>query len=896
MGVADSNDSDPRWQRVQAALERYLVARSGGEPIELLAACDGDDELAHDVRKTLDQAGGLLDDAPAASTAELGSFGDFEVSRLIGRGGMGSVYLARQRSLGRMVALKVLNRGGLEVPATRMRLKREAELTALLDHPNIVPIYAVGEVDGVPFLAMKRLSGPSLADVARPLEPERVGRIGRDLARALDAAHTLGIVHRDVKPANVLLDGATPVLVDFGLARGQSDPTLTQEGKVAGTLRYMAPERLDAKNDVVDPRIDVYGLGALLYELLGVREVFGDATPTALVRAILTRDPAPLRLRGRHFDLETIVRRALAKEPSRRFPTAAALADDLDRYLAGEAVHSRRLSWWQRAGRHTARYPRTAAAVAASLLLAAVLSVAMIWRAERTNADRTRRLEQARTDLASGRHARADTTLALLLSAHPDDAEVRELAARARAEVALDDLLVMVTDRSSNIDAQQLVRLQETAVAAGPEARVPLAIACALVAGHRDGPAAAIAAFQTSQRDAWHSRAATALSLWAKNTPPPWTLPETTPAASEEALLTALMLRLSGHPPRTVLAELRRSPHASNRSRTLLLEAIAESEAGDLAVAESALRALSDPESRPTVWRWLGYVQQQLGKRPEAELALSHADASPAADYIRLVQRFSGLDANAAAAELSAWQARAGRSDEVERFLCEHEAKSDPARVGSVLERLRALGERQAYDRIGRDLTVSAMVEVAAWHLPMPYDTAAPDLSLHHSFLERWSEPAASLRHAPAAASAKAWLARSMCLCGREALLPGLDQFEESCQQLPLRPRIAIDYADAVAGMGDHVDPLVRSHHLHAARRVLGRIEDAITTGTLIVATDTRRWIEFHAWQLARKAEDVLDVARRTPGVRSILPDDMLPEASSAEEQAARMRPRARLR
>src|SRR5262245_44862885 len=203
MGVADSNDSDPRWQRVQAALERYLVARSGAEPIDLLAACDGDDELAHDVRKTLDHAGGLLDDAPEASTAELGSFGDFEVSRLIGRGGMGSVYLARQRSLGRMVALKVLNRGGLEVPATRMRLKREAELTALLDHPNIVPIYAVGEVDGVPFLAMKRLSGPSLADVARPLEPERVGRIGRDLARALDAAHTLGIVHRDVKPANV---------------------------------------------------------------------------------------------------------------------------------------------------------------------------------------------------------------------------------------------------------------------------------------------------------------------------------------------------------------------------------------------------------------------------------------------------------------------------------------------------------------------------------------------------------------------------------------------------------------------------------------------------------------------------------------------------------------------
>ena len=169
---------DALWERVQTALERYLLARGNGEALSLLAACDGDAALATRVQDVLGRGAEVLEevDAEAPRPALPRAFGDFELLRPLGRGGMGSVWLARQRSLGRHVAVKLLDRAAVDLPAVRVRLQREAELTALLDHPSIVPVYAVGEVDGAPFLAMKYLPGPSLDRVLRPLPPEHPPR------------------------------------------------------------------------------------------------------------------------------------------------------------------------------------------------------------------------------------------------------------------------------------------------------------------------------------------------------------------------------------------------------------------------------------------------------------------------------------------------------------------------------------------------------------------------------------------------------------------------------------------------------------------------------------------------------------------------------------------------
>jgi serine/threonine-protein kinase len=295
------------------------------------------------------EAATLASDAPergpGATTPR--RFGDYELLEEIGHGGMGVVYKARQAGLNRLVALKTIRPGCLGSAEDLQRFRTEAEATAGLQHPHIVAIHEVGEVDGQHFYSMDYIDGPSLAQrVAEgPLPGSLAARYVLGVARAIQYAHRHSILHRDLKPSNVLLDADDqPHVADFGLAKKIGDTGQTRTGAVLGTPSYMAPEQALGKNRELGPACDVYGLGAVLYELLTGRPPFKSDTPLDTVMQVVERDPAPPRLLNAKIDrdLEAIVLKCLEKDPARRYPTAEDLARDLERYLAGEpvSVHS----------------------------------------------------------------------------------------------------------------------------------------------------------------------------------------------------------------------------------------------------------------------------------------------------------------------------------------------------------------------------------------------------------------------------------------------------------------------------------------------------------------------------------------------------------------------------
>lgn len=906
--MAGPEDS-AEWRRVEGALEACFLALDRGEDPDILGACEGDERLAARVRELLASGPGAL----LAATAEPlpgppRMFGDFEILKPLGRGGMGSVYLANQKSLSRQVALKLLDNGGLHLPNARLRMRREAELTALLEHPNIVPIYAVGETDGTPFLAMKHLTGPSLAEIRRPLTPERVAQIGTALARALDTAHVHGIVHRDVKPANVLLDGDVPVFVDFGLARAQSDPTMTQEGKVAGTLRYMAPERLDARTSVLDPRVDIYGLGAVLYELLAAHPPFEDDSPTALMRSVLSRDPVQLHLRGRHHDLETIVMRAMAREPERRFATAAEMADDLERYLARQPVVSRRISLWTRFVRRAQRHPRAATALVIVVLLFAAAANTLWWQHQRATADRDRRIEVARNDLDHHHHERAHASLSLLAERHPGDTEVAGWLAQAGAQRGIDRLFVALVDRSSNVSSMVLDELLRcvTPDTRAVTSRATTELALVLATGHCRGQVAAHARLTRLPRDIVDRRAARAIAAWLDDAPLPWQLPSPpVDATAEEAVFAGLALRLAGAAPQDVLGELSLLTEAARGSpRALFLEAVARADAGEPIAAMQLLRGLADDEAPAPVWRWLANVYLQLGRLPEAGAALARAadDHSPTADYFRLVQQYlthqEHEDEVACLALVEQVRRSSPMSAEVQRFLLEYDGKSDPSRAPEALTRLQQLWDAQQEDRIGRDLTLAAMIEVAARPLALHAGAeggASPEYC--GRLITDWQERAATIRYRPAAATADDWLARAQCRSGRPGdLLQGLERFAATCAAFPLRAGTAIAYAEAVALLPAGFEDTVRRLHTLRARDTLVGIERAATTGSLTVAQDEYRYVEYYAFLLAWQAQDMIEMARRLPAIEDALDDRLLPRARSDAATAAQATARQRER
>jgi hypothetical protein len=360
-------------------LDDYVAALKAGRQPDRAAVVADHPELA----PQLDSCLAALDfihraDEPAAEAPA--HLGDYRILREVGRGGMGVVYEAEQLSLKRRVALKVLRFGAAPDPEALQRFQREAETVARLHHTNIVPVFAVGCEQGVHYYAMQFIDGQGLdrAAAAQRADCAQVARWGVQAAEALAHAHARGVIHRDIKPSNLLLDAEGVVwLTDFGLARRADEVTLTMTGLLVGTPRYMSPEQAAATRQPVDQRSDVYSLGATLYELATGAPVYDGDTPQRLLAQILQDEPLPPH---RHRpdvprDLETILLKCLAKEPERRYTTSQALADDLRRFINGDAIKARRPTVRERARRWWRRYHSAAvlaAACAAAGLLVAV--------------------------------------------------------------------------------------------------------------------------------------------------------------------------------------------------------------------------------------------------------------------------------------------------------------------------------------------------------------------------------------------------------------------------------------------------------------------------------------------------------------------------------------------
>ncbi|WP_165226297.1 serine/threonine-protein kinase [Aquisphaera insulae] len=389
--------------------------------------------------------------------ARMDRLGDYRILREVGRGSMGVVYEAEQDSLGRRVALKVLPFASAIDPRQRQRFLIESQAAAQLHHPHIVPVFAAGFDRGVHFYAMQFIEGKTLAELIRkargrddePLsadaaadgadgaddatrefaaedhassnvagaareaasgpttsprrlafDPRTVARLGIQAARALEHAHALGVVHRDIKPGNLMVDSAGSLWVtDFGLARFRGDASLTRSGDLVGTLRYMSPEQAMARHGVVDQRTDVYALGLTLYELLTLRPAFEGQAHHDLIRQIATEDPTPPRKVDPSIprDLETIVIKAACKEPAGRYATAQELADDLERFVDDRPIVARRPNLLERGARWTRRHRQVVVTAATVLALATVIGVAAVaLQARKTDEARLTLLDYAK--------------------------------------------------------------------------------------------------------------------------------------------------------------------------------------------------------------------------------------------------------------------------------------------------------------------------------------------------------------------------------------------------------------------------------------------------------------------------------------------------------------------
>ncbi len=427
VGPLTSSNGDAPSPWLDDLIDGLSKRIQAGEAVDAEAVVAAHPEHAAELRRVLPAIQALAALSPEATAGgqgePLGELGDYRILREVGRGGMGVVYEAQQLSLGRRVALKVLPFAAALDAKQLQRFKNEAQAAAHLHHSSIVPVYAVGCERGVYYYAMQFIDGqtlagmiseqrqfsgleppatrgaddplatgpypPPAAETAAVLSTERSTRsaafvrtaaqLGVQAALALEHSHQLGVVHRDIKPGNLLVDGRGNLWVtDFGLAHCQSQAGLTMTGDLVGTLRYMSPEQALAKRVVVDHRTDVYSLGATLYELLTLEPAFAGSDRQELLRQIAFEEPRPPRRLNKAVpaELETIVLKALEKNPADRYATAQELADDLERFLKDEPIRARRPWLVQRARKWARRHrPVVASGIVAT---AAVLAIAIV--------------------------------------------------------------------------------------------------------------------------------------------------------------------------------------------------------------------------------------------------------------------------------------------------------------------------------------------------------------------------------------------------------------------------------------------------------------------------------------------------------------------------------------
>jgi eukaryotic-like serine/threonine-protein kinase len=388
---------------VLGLLNQWDEFRRRGEepPADWTRAIDPD--LGEELQRRIERRkrlGALLDltdrDAPRAAEpyAPLPSFPGHQTLSKIGRGGMGDVYQARDLDLDRIVAIKTIAEGRFAAPDQRERFRAEARAIARLHHPNIVTIHAIGDHADQPYLILEYAAGGSLADrlAQKPIAPREAAELLETLASAVDAAHKAGVVHRDLKPSNILLTAAgIPKVSDFGLAKlldGDDGRTVT--GQVLGSPSFMAPEQAEGRSHQVGPAADVYALGSILYQALTGRPPFLGESQLETLKLVVSNDVvAPCRLRPDvPRDLDTICLKCLEKDPSRRYPNALALADDLRRHLEGRPILARRINPIERAWRWCRRNPGLATASLASaalmvLLIAGASTSAVVFRDQR---------------------------------------------------------------------------------------------------------------------------------------------------------------------------------------------------------------------------------------------------------------------------------------------------------------------------------------------------------------------------------------------------------------------------------------------------------------------------------------------------------------------------------
>src|SRR5262245_61931219 len=442
--------------RVEDLLLRWEELSERGEPVSPEELCRDCPELLDELRRRVSALqdlnaalGGPSPTADDAATPETAPWSEpgvarrsahapnvpgYEILEELGRGGMGVVYKARHLALGRVVALKMVLAGAHVGEKQRRRFRAEAESAARLSHPHIVQIYEVGEQDDCPYLSLEYVEGGNLHDVlsqSRPAPAESAALV-EQLARAADYAHRRGVVHRDLKPANILLSRiedresriedqhppidpqasildprvSIPKITDFGIAKRLDAEGQTLTGDIVGTPSYMAPEQAAGRSAAIGPATDVYSLGAILYEMLAGTPPFEGLSPWETINLVTSAEPEPPSRRkpGVPRDLETICLKCLEKQPHRRYPSAAALADDLHRFLAGEPIRARPVGRLERGVKWVRRRPALAAllAVSASALLALLVGG---WVAALAQSRSNRALQTAHSDLAEADRA-----------------------------------------------------------------------------------------------------------------------------------------------------------------------------------------------------------------------------------------------------------------------------------------------------------------------------------------------------------------------------------------------------------------------------------------------------------------------------------------------------------